>query len=80
MCKAMVQLKKGFPAGIYLLKVNNRNIRTRCSICSKITIKNNVVNFEHISHLLLVFVLLTLNIQLPTGLSQHAGLDSWKHC
>ena len=28
-----------FPAGIYLLKVNNRNIRTRCEICSKLTIK-----------------------------------------
>ena len=23
------------PAGIYLLKVNNRNTRTRCEICSK---------------------------------------------
>ena len=28
-----------FPAGIYLLKVNNRNSRTRCEICSKLTIK-----------------------------------------
>ena len=27
------------PAGIYLLKVNNRNTRTRCEICSKLTIK-----------------------------------------
>ena len=27
------------PAGIYLLKVNNRNTRTRCKICSKLTIK-----------------------------------------
>ena len=26
------------PAGIYLLKVNNRNTRTRCEICSKLTI------------------------------------------
>ena len=32
-------LIKDFPAGIYLLKVNNRNIRTRCEICSKLTIK-----------------------------------------
>ena len=49
-------------AGIYLLKVNNRNTRTRCEICSKLTIKTPerhqwcrsgvfVVNFEHISHL-----------------------------
>ena len=26
------------PAGIYLLKVNNRNTRTRCEICSKLTL------------------------------------------
>ena len=28
-----------FPVSIYLLKVNNRNTRTRCEICSKLTIK-----------------------------------------
>ena len=60
------------PAGIYLLKVNNRNTRTRCEICSKLTINTPerrhwrrsgvfIVNFEHISHLVLVFLLLTLN-------------------
>ena len=27
------------PANIYLLKVNNRNTRKRCEICSKLTIK-----------------------------------------
>ena len=26
------------PTGIYLLKVNDRNTRTRCDICSKLTI------------------------------------------
>ena len=26
-------------AGNYMLKVNNRNTRTRCEICSKLTIK-----------------------------------------
>ena len=26
-------------AGIYLLKFNNRNTRTRCEICSKLTMK-----------------------------------------
>ena len=55
------------PAGIYLFKVNNRNTRTRCEICSKLTIKTpelllTIVNFEHISHLVLVFLLLTLNM------------------
>ena len=29
------------PVGIYLLKVNNRNIRTLCEICSKPTIKTS---------------------------------------
>ena len=53
-------------AGNYLFKVNNRNTRTRCEICSKLTIKTPerrhwrrsgvfIVNFEHISHLVLVF-------------------------
>ena len=27
------------PTGIYLLKVNNRNTKTRCEICSRLTIK-----------------------------------------
>ena len=55
------------PASIYLLKVNNRNIRTRCEICSKLTLKTPerrywrrpgifIANFEHISHLVLVFL------------------------
>ena len=54
-----------------MLKVNNRNTRTRCEICSKLTIKTPerrqwrrsgvfIVNFEHISHLVLMFLLLTL--------------------
>ena len=30
-----------FPAGIYLLKVNNRKTRTRCEIFSKLTIKTS---------------------------------------
>ena len=35
----LAKLKKNtdFPAGIYLLKVNNRNTRTRCEICLKLT-------------------------------------------
>ena len=63
------------PAHIYLPKVNNRNTRTRCEICSKFTMKTPeihhwrrsgvfIVKFEHISlsHLVLVFLLLTLNM------------------
>ena len=59
-------------AGNYMFKVNNRNTRTRCEIYSKLTIKTPerclwrrsgvfIVNFEHISHLVLVFLLLTLS-------------------
>ena len=61
------------PAVIYLLKVNNRNTKTGCEICSKLIIKTPeglrvfVVNFEHISYLALVFLFLTLNMQLPAG-------------
>ena len=62
-----------FPAGICLLKVNNRNTRTSYEICSKLTIKTPerrqwcrfgvfIINFEHISHRVLVFLLLTLNM------------------
>ena len=58
---------KTYSAGNYMFKVNNRNTRTRCEICSKLTIKTPerwqwrrsgvfIVNFEHISHLALVFL------------------------
>ena len=61
-----------YPANIYLFKVNNRNSRKRCEICSKLTIKTSewrhsrpfrifIVNVEHISHLFLVFLFLNLN-------------------
>ena len=66
------------PAGICLLKVSNRNTRTRCGLCSKLTIKTPewrhwrrsgvfIVNFEHILQLVLVLLLLTLNMWLPAG-------------
>ena len=61
-----------------MFKVNNRNTITRCEICSKLTIKTPerqqwrrsgvfIVNFEHISQLVLVFLLLTMNRQMPAG-------------
>ena len=34
-----IVLKTSYPAGIYLLKVNNGNTRTRCEICLKLIIK-----------------------------------------
>ena len=57
------------PVGIYLLKVNNGNTRLRCKICSTLTIKAPERRHisHHISHLVLVFLLLTLNMQLSAG-------------
>ena len=61
------------PDGMYLLKVNNRNRRRRSKISSKFTKKHQndvfIINFEHISHLVLVFLLLTLSRQMPAGVS-----------
>ena len=37
--KLFAFLSQVYPVGIYLLKVSNRNTRTRCEICSKLTIK-----------------------------------------
>ena len=41
-----------------MFKINNKD-RRRSGVF--------IVNFEHISHLILVFLLLTLNMQLPAG-------------
>ena len=67
-----------FPTVNYMFKVNNRNTRIRCEICSKSIIKTPercrwhrsdifIVDFEHISHLVLVFLLLTLSRQMLPG-------------
>ena len=37
--KLKIQLMICLSAGIHLLKVNNRNTRTKCDMCSKLTIK-----------------------------------------
>ena len=55
-----------------MFKVNNRNTRLRCEICSKLTIKTPercqwlhsgvlIVNFGHIFFPVLVFLFLTLS-------------------
>ena len=66
------------PPGLYLFKVSNGNTTTTCEICSKLTIKTPewrywrrfgifIVNFEQISHIVVVFSLLTLNKQMSAG-------------
>ena len=64
------------PANKYMLnKVNNRNTKKRCEICSKLTIKTQkqcqwcrsgafIINFEYISHFFTLFLSLTLNKQI----------------
>ena len=49
---------------MYLFKFNNRNTRKKYEIYSKLTIKLTIfiVDFEHISHLFAVFLLLSLSI------------------
>ena len=60
------------PAGNYMFNVNNRNTRANSETCSKLTVKTPerqwqcrrsgvfIVNID-ISHLVLVFLLLTLS-------------------
>ena len=47
--------KRWSPVNIYLFKVNNRNTRKRCEICSNLTIKTPV----DVIDVVLVFLLLT---------------------
>ena len=72
MWKTRQELKSGYPANKYMFKVNNRNTRKRCEICSKLSTKTLeqrqlrrsgvfIFNFEHILHLVLVFLWFTLN-------------------
>ena len=59
-----VPIARNIPAGNYMFKVNNRNTRARCEICSQRQWRQSgvfIVKFEHISYLVLVFLLLTLN-------------------
>ena len=64
-------LNDNTPIGNYMFKVSNRGARPSCEICSKLTTKaperrhwryfvGFIVTFEHISHLVLEFLLLTL--------------------
>ena len=46
------------PSGNYMFKVNNRNTRTTCDMCSKLTTKTP----EQCHGIVLVLLLLTLNI------------------
>ena len=79
-CANLCNVWLTYPGNIYLLKLNNINIRQKCKICSKLIIKTLerrqlrrsgvlIVNFENIERLFLVFLLLTLNIKYSLGSS-----------
>ena len=64
-----------YPVNMYLLQVNNRDARRKCEICSKLNIKTPerrqcrrssvfIVNFEHILHIALLFLIVQECIKL----------------
>ena len=62
----------------YPLKVNNRNTRTRCEIWSKlIKTPERCHLIEYILHLVLLFLLLTLNLPLGKKLEQRPWTGIW---
>ena len=67
----MIYFMRSHIPAVFLLKANNRNTRTRCEICSKLAINTPerrqwrrcgilIVNFDNISHHVLLFLSLTL--------------------
>ena len=50
-------LEKNYPVNNYMFEINIKSARTRCEICSKLTIKTPGI----------VFLLLTLNMYLFAG-------------
>ena len=71
------------PAGNYMFKFNNRICRKSCKICSKLTVKTPerrqfwhlFVNFEHISHHLLIARL--GNCQLLEQVTVHWDMETF---
>ena len=65
-----------FLEGIYMFKVKKKNTGTRCEICLKLTMKTpercqfaiSIFKSEHVLHLALVLLKLTLNKQMLVGL------------
>ena len=79
-----------FPVSFYLFKVNNRNSRKRCEICSKLTTKIPkrrhrhrssvfIFNVQQFLHHSLVFLLFTVSMYLFSGLIEvKISTDDWK--
>ena len=54
-----------------------RIIETRCEICSKLTISVFMVNFKHVSQLVLAFALLTLNSEVTSRMLLLLSQGQW---
>ena len=75
-------------ANFNLFKFNNGNTSNRCKICSKLIKKTPkrghwcrsgvfIVNFQHILHLVLVFLLLILNRQIFAGIHKNHPINQF---
>ena len=70
-------MERRVPVGIYIFKVNNRNTRTRCQICSKLTIKTPerrrfgvfIVDFEHLTPCSSVYIVNFEKVNAGWGIS-----------
>ena len=82
-CKTIMKIT--YPTGACFFEINNINTRKRWKICSKLTLKTPrqhpwrrsclfVVNVDQISHMVLVFLLLTLNKKIPAGVTYHRSI------
>ena len=60
--KAFDAVSYDIPVDNYMLKASNRNTKTRCEICSKLTIKTPERHQNDAIGIVLVSLLLTLNI------------------
>ena len=57
-CQCHIYVFLPYSAGNYMFKANNRNTKTRCEMCSKLTLKTP----ERTNGVVLVALLLSLNI------------------
>ena len=66
-----------YPAGIHLFDVNNGHTTKMCEICSKLLDRSGIfVNFEQISHIVLVFPLFTSNKWMPARIKTSGRTSS----
>ena len=68
-CVSIVDIEQvnAYLANIYLFKVNQRNTRKRCEIFHWRRSAVFIVDFEHVSHLFLVFLWLTFSKEMLAG-------------